>query len=110
MPIESLGSKPITMTKNPRSNHRATFSNGAKAMDARGWMVWNSRYRRGTVPQSTIYSEETVCVVRTRSAFAAELQTDDSLVFDGYEYSVQEVHTVEPPRGINGKQYEVSLK
>lgn len=110
MPVECLGMKPIKLIKNARSNHTATFSDGASAVYAKGWMVWNSRYRRGTVPQSSIYSEETVCVVRTRSPFANELQTDDGLVFDGYEYSVQEVHTVEPPRGINGKEFEISLK
>lgn len=110
MPIERLGTKPLRLIKNPRSNNRETFLNGRNAVDGKGWEVWNSRYRRGTVPQSSLYSEETVCVVRTRCPFAAELQTDDALVFDGYTYSVQEVHPVHPPRGINGRDFEISLK
>lgn len=109
MPVERLCLKPVKLIKNARSN-RATFSNGAAAVDAKGWQVRGSRYRRSSAPQSSVYSEETVCVVRTRCPFAEELQTDDGFVFCGYTYSVQEVHVVEPPRGIRTTEFEISLK
>ncbi len=108
MPLNSFGAKPAILTKNPRGGNRDTFSNGKKSVVVTAWKVWDSTYRRQTVPQAKLYSEETVCVVRTHDRFAIELQTDDSLTFNGYTYSVQSIHTVETPIG-RKKDYEVEL-
>lgn len=109
MSVRAFCEKSATLAKNPRSGNRDTFSNGKKTVEIKAWEVWNSRYRRQTMPQSKLYSEESTLVVRTHDPLAGELQTDDSLTFNGYKYSVQSIHPVETPIG-RRKDYEVELK
>ena len=109
MSVRAFREKKAIIEKNPRSGNRVAFSNGEKAVEIKAWEVWNSCYRRQTMPQSKLYSEETTLVVRSHDSFVGELQTDDCFIFNGYKYSVQSVHPVETPIG-RKKDYEVELK
>ncbi len=110
MPIHPFGSETITLTKSPREGNRPRFSNGKQSVEIIAWDVKNSLYKRQYSPHSKVFNDETRLVLRTHDPVALELETDDSATWEGIPYSVQEVHLVDVPLGINKKNYEISLR
>lgn len=110
MPLQPFGSGKAELIKSPRQGNEERFSSGTPSVEVIVWEVWNSRYNRPATPHDKIYGGETECVIRTHDKLAAELQTGDGVKFKGYTYSVQSVHPVQTPLGLNTQDYEVTLK
>lgn len=110
MPLNPLGSGKAILTKSPRYGNKERFSNGLQNAEIIAWEVWNSRYKNQVSPYSKIYNDETACILRTHNKYAFELQSDDSVSFGGYTYSVQSVHEVKTTLSLSSCDYEVSLK
>lgn len=110
MPLHPFGSEKITLTKSPHEGNRPTFSNGKVTAEIIAWDVKNSIYKRQYSPYSKVYNDETQLVLRTYDPLALELESDDSATWEGKPYSVQEVHIVDVPLGINKRNYEISLR
>lgn len=110
MPIQPFGSGKAIISKSPRQGNNERFSTGNTTEEILVWEVWNSRYKKQVSPYSKIINDETTCVVRTHDARAAELESDDSLTFEGYTYSVQGVHSVKSAFGLMATDFEVTLK
>jgi len=110
MPIQPFGSGRAILIKSPRQGNEGRFSTGTPTVEIVAWEVWNSRYKRQVSPYTKIYNDETTCILRTHDKRAMELQSDDGINFNGYTYSVQAVHPVKTPIGLNTEDYEVTLK
>lgn len=110
MPIQPFGSDKAVITKSPRYGNLEKFSTGNASEEILAWEVWNSRYKKQVSPYSKIINDETTCILRTHDARAGELESDDSLTFKGYTYSVQSVHSVKSAFGLRGEDFEVTLK
>jgi len=110
MPVNPFGSKKAVISKSPGEGNKAKFSNGKAEAEIIAWEVWNSRYKRQYSPQSKIYGDETTLVVRTRNPLAKELESDDGLKWEGYTYSVQEIHSVKTFYNFNSEDYEIKLR
>ncbi len=110
MPIDPFGSGKAVLIKSPRQGNDERFSSGNSSEEIVAWEVWNSRYKRQVSPHTKIYSDETTCITRTHDKLAAELQSGDSVKFNGYTYSVLSVHPINTVLGINSQDYEVTLK
>lgn len=110
MPVNPFGSKKAVISKSPGEGNKSKFSNGKAETEIIAWEVWNSRYKRQYSPQSKIYGDETTLVVRTRNPLAKELESDDGLKWEGYTYSVQEIHSVKTFYNFNSEDYEIKLR
>ena len=110
MPVFPFGSCKAILTKSPTYGNAERFSNGKAKVEVVAWEVWNSRITRQVSPQSKIYNDETTCVIRTHNQRAGELEPDDSVYFDGYDYSVQSIRPLKSSISIRSKIYEVELK
>lgn len=110
MPIQPFGSDNAELIKSPRYGNEEKFSTGEKSVTISVWEIWNSRYKKQVSVYSKIYNDETTCIVRTHNKLAMELQSDDSVKFNGYTYSVQSVHPVKTALGLSLYDCEVALK
>ena len=110
MPIQPLGSKRITLTKASNEGNNPTFSNGKPTVEIIAWEMKNTRQKRQYSPYSKIYNDETALLLRTHNPFAQELESDDSVKWEGRNYSVQSVRPVDVPLGVNKQNYEISLR
>lgn len=110
MPIHPFGSEKTKIIKSPKLGNDTVFSNGKSEVEIIAWDVKNTMYRRQYSAYSKVYNDETVLVLRTHNPVALELETDDTVVWQDYAYSVQEVHQVDVPINVHSKNYEISLK
>ena len=110
MPLTPLNKGNAVVQKSPRFYNEPCFSTGKDTETIIAWEVWNSRYKRQTVVLSKVLNEETTAIFRTHNKLAAELQPDDSFKFNGYTYSIQEVHPVKTALNLKSTDYEISVK
>ena len=110
MPIHPFGSGTATLIKCPEEGNKQHFSNGSKYVDIIAWDEENTKVRRQYSPYSKVYNDELLLELQTYDSYAMELQSDDSVTWEGKSYSVQSVKPVEKPIGINKKIYVISLR
>ena len=110
MPLKPFNSGPAEIQKAPKFGNEPYFSTGNDKETIIVWEVWNTRYKRAVNVLSKVINDETTAVFRTHAEIAKELQTDDSLKFDGYTYSIQEVHPVKTALNLKSTDYEITVK
>lgn len=110
MPLTPLTKGNAIIKKSPRYGNEHYFSTGNDTETIIAWEVWNSRYKRRTMVASKVFNDESRAVFRTHHKIVEELQPDDSFEFDGYTYSVQEIHPVKTVLNLKSTDYEISVK
>lgn len=110
MPIYPFGSGIATIIKSPEEGNKPHFSNGEKAVDIIAWDVKNTSVKRQYSPYPKIYNDELSLSLQTYDCLAIELQSDDSVTWEGKSYSVQSVQPLEKPIGINKKVFVIVLR